>query len=185
MNTWKREASVVGLAILAAICSCAPVQHHETLRQPFGLRLSADIGSPIFHVERTKDLPNAFGNADLYGGKVDEGYVVLLFAGLAPSGEVRFHIVEMNTRSNETTMSRYGGTQVHATTNTYGNTSYTDATIREPQGRTQVLPPNTTEFLFDPRSGPLTIRGIEVTIVGVWPYRCDYVLRDLRRTPPR
>lgn len=184
MNSAKARGDVV-LTILGLICSCAPVQRHETIQQPVGFRLSADIGSPLFHVERTSDLPNAFGNADLFGGKVDAGYVELLFAGTAPSGEIRFRVVDMNTRSNETTMSRYGGTQVHATTSTYGNTSYTDATIREPQGATHALPPNTTEFLFDPRSGPLVIRGIEVTILGVWPYRCDYVLRDLRRPPPR
>ena len=104
------------LALVSATCGCAPVQRHETIQQPVGVRLSAEIGSPLFHIDRTSDLPNAFGNADLFGGKVDAGTVDLIFAGMAPSGEMRFRLVEMNTRSSETTMSRYGRTQVHATT---------------------------------------------------------------------
>lgn len=170
------------LVLVCALWGCASVRTYEALRQPIGVRLSAEIGAPLFHMDRNSDLPNAFGHADLFGGKVDGGYVELVFAGVAPTGGILLRVTDLATRSNETTMSRYGATQAHATTTTYGNVSTTDVTMREPpSGSTVPLPPNTTEFLYDPQTGPLMIRGIEVTILGLSSYRCDYALRDLRQ----
>ncbi|HJX54538.1 MAG TPA: hypothetical protein VJ801_17360 [Polyangia bacterium] len=181
----ERLANMIRNMLLVLVCAlwgCASVRTYESLRQPIGVRLSAEIGAPLFHMDRSSDLPNAFGKADLFGGKVDGGYVELVFAGVAQTGGIIFRVTDLGTRSSETTMSRYGATQAQATTTTYGNVSTTDVTVREPpRGSTVPLPPNTTEFLYDTRSEPLVIRGIEVTILGLSPYRCDYALRDLRQ----
>ena len=181
----ERLANVIRNTLLVLVCAlggCASVQTYESLRQPAGVRLSADIGSPLLHMDRSSDLPNAFGKADVFGGKVDGGYVELVFAGVAQTGGILLRVTDLATRSSETTMSRYGTTQVQATTTTYGGVGTSDVTVRQPpQGSTMPLPPNTTEFLYDPRTGPLVIRRIEITILGLSPYRCDYALRDLRQ----
>ncbi len=188
MKNRDHYCSISSLTLFALLfAGCAPIQRYEALRQPVGVRLVADIGSPLFRIERSSDLPNAFGNADVFGGKVSGGYTELVFAGMQPTGEIRFRLTDIATRSNETAMTRYGSkdTRAHATTTTYGNTSETDITFHEPQqGSTVELPPNTVEFLFDPRSGPLLLRGIEVSVLGVTPYNCTYALRDFRQPPP-
>jgi len=172
---------LLGLGFLVATSACATAQNHSTLQQPTGTRLSATVGGSVFRIERTKDLPNAFGKADLFGGKVDAGYFELRFTGVEEDGRVRFRVTDLSTRSDETTMSRYGTTSARATSTTNGNVTTTDVTVNEPpRGSTTTLPPNTTEFLYDPRSGPLVLEGVEVTIVGLAPYRCDYSLRDQR-----
>jgi hypothetical protein len=172
------------LVLSCALWGCASIQMYQSLRQPAGVGLSAEIGSPLFHIDRSSDLPNVFGKADLFGGKVDRGYVELVFAGVSQDGRVVFRITDLGTRSNETTMSRYGTTRAYATTTTYGGVSTSEITVSQPpQGSTVPLPQNTTEFLYDPGAGPLVIRGIEITILGLSPFRCKYVLRDLRQRP--
>jgi hypothetical protein len=165
------------LVLFSASYACAPVQHHETIQQPLGVRLSADKGSSLFHIDRTSYLPTTFEETDLFDEKVDGGTIDLIFAGMAPSGEIRFQLVEIFTRSNRTMMRQQS--RAHAMT----DTSYPETTSSElSHESTFGLPPKTTEFLFDPKSGPLVIRGMEVVILGSWPDRCDYTLRDLR--PP-
>ena len=64
----------VGSATLAfVISSCASVRTYHTLEQPSSGILTTSVGGVIFRLNRTGDLPNALGNADLLGGKVEKG----------------------------------------------------------------------------------------------------------------
>lgn len=180
-----RRATVAVLTLTAlAACGCASVRTYQSLKQPIGVPLSAEIGASLFHIDRSRDLPNVFGKADLWGGKVSDGYVDVVFAGVAENGALRLHLTDAGTMSDENTMSRYGTTQVRATTTTAGNVSVTDVSIAQaPHGSTTLLPPNTIELLYEPRTGPLVLRGIEITVLQASATRCQFRLRDVR-TPP-
>jgi hypothetical protein len=178
-----RKFFAVWFSIPLLIAGCGTIQTYERLVQPTESELNTYIGGPVFRIERSSDLPNVVGKADIWGGKVDRGFVELRYQGVAPDGKLLFRVTDIETRSNETTMSRYGLRQstVNATTTvsptgTSANTFGTVTTVA-PQGQTQLLGPNTTEFAFDVvKSKVLTIAGVTVRIVGFDAQSLRYVL---------
>ncbi len=60
--------------LLAFLAACSPIQHQETVRQPVGRELVAGVGDVVLRVDRSRDLENIFGRADLYGRKTNEGF---------------------------------------------------------------------------------------------------------------
>jgi len=171
------------LFALLALAGCANTQTYERIVQPTDSELSTHIGGAVFRVERSSDLPNAFGKADVWGGKVDRGFIELRYQGITPDGRLVFRFTDIETRSNETTMSRYGFRQstVNATTTvsptgTSANTFGTVTTVA-PQGQTQFLGPNTTEFTFDISKTKILVMGeITVRVVEFNAQSLKYVL---------
>ena len=166
----------LAIIALAAIASgCAQLQSYEQLDREPNASYTASINDEVFRIHKSKDLPNAFGKADVFGGKTDAGTTELRFMGLAENGHVIFRLTDIDVFTNETTMSRYGSTNSYVTA-----TSPNHATIQtyhKPQSSTRQLPPNTVEFLFDPAEGSLTIKGLEVEVISARPYEITYVLR--------
>lgn len=179
----KLAGYVVLTWALFSLSGCAPIQYYEHLRQPAGAVLETHVGGQIFLVSRSSDLPNAFGGADIWGGKVDRGYLELRYQGITRDGRVVLRLTDGETQSNETTMSRYGvGRSTMSATTTvspYG-AAYTSGSgfyIPPPQGRTQILPPNTTEFFFDTKDAEeLTIKEITVIFLEAKPHLLTYHL---------
>jgi hypothetical protein len=161
------------LALSAAfLAGCGTIQEHDQITQPTGKDLETYIGGTIFKVNRTTDLPNAFGRADLFGGKVFAGYTELRYQGLTDDSKILLRITEIETHSTETTMSRYGQTtgsyQGYADGN--GNVSGSLTVNNPPQGSTEVLPPNTTQFTFDTsKERELVIAGVRVSFIEFTP----------------
>ena len=148
------------IAILA-LSGCSQIKNYEVIKQETNTILSTHIGGQILKIKRSSDLPNAFGNADLYGGKIDQGYTELRYQGLTKDNLVIFRITETETSSTETTMSRYGTS--HSTINTNGTIN----TYHPPKGSTYVLPPNTTEFTVDINNTKyINISGVKIEFVS-------------------
>lgn len=73
------------LAVLAAggLAACNPVQKNAqliTTTAP-GQPMSAGPGDTVMDVKVTRSLPNAFGNADLFGRTTDAGRVTVQYVG--------------------------------------------------------------------------------------------------------
>ncbi|MCA3042673.1 MAG: hypothetical protein ING60_09715 [Rhodocyclaceae bacterium] len=148
-------ALILVIGISAAGAEELPVT--EKLLQKTGVNLETHIGGQIFKVKRTGPLPNILGKADWFGRTVDKGFLELRFHAFAPDKTVVLRLVDVDTRSNETTMNR---NQVETTrlngeirTGPGSNTSQisgTATTIRSPAaGVNEILPPNTTEIRLD------------------------------------
>tara|TARA_R110002049_G_scaffold229987_1_gene402131 strand:+ start:8544 stop:9050 length:507 start_codon:yes stop_codon:yes gene_type:complete len=156
----------------------------EKLVQKRGTVLKTHIGGVIFKVKRTSPLPNAFGKRDIFGRKVDRGFFELRFLGLDDNGKGMFRITDIETTSNETTMSRtpitYTTGNTRATYNPYTNTATASGSaisFGSPQGSTEVLPPNTTEFQLDPSLvSDLEFGEVKLTIQDISPVSISYVL---------
>src|SRR5882672_2575460 len=97
-------AASVGLAPCASRGQSLPVA--ERLSQRTGVPLGAHIGGQVFKIARTSPLPNAFGRADIFGRTVDRGSMELRYQGQTMEGKLVFRLVDIDTRSNETTMNR-------------------------------------------------------------------------------
>src|SRR5688572_8281596 len=87
---------------------CAPIKHYEHVSKSVGIAQTAALGAELYRINKTRDLPNAFGAADIWGGKVNEGYSELRFMGLTPEGGVIFRFTDIDIESNESVFTRYG-----------------------------------------------------------------------------
>ena len=156
---------LISLAILiATLISCATIQSYRNLEQPVSKTLNTSIGGTIFRLNRSADLPNVFGKADLYGGKVDKGYAELKFLGFSDKGELVLSIQDINKSSTETTMDRYKENQIKVETNVDVLTS---------EGK------NETKFTLDTeKQSEIIIAGIKVIFTKIQPYSVSYVLED-------
>src|SRR3990167_6551691 len=97
----------------------ADTRSQKILEQTPGMVLTKSVGGVMARVKRQRDLPNAFGGSDIFGGKIAEGFTELRFQGRTPQKNPKFKIVDERKESTETTMSRYGnkGNQVNVNVN--------------------------------------------------------------------
>jgi len=169
---------IASLVLVVTLSGCGSIQTQERLSQDTGRELSTHVGGQVFKVQRTSDLPNAFGKADVFGGKVNRGYTEVRYQGLAPDGRAVFRVVEVETESTETTMSRYGGSRSTLNAQRVGNSIYGNVTTYDaPRGSTERLPPNTTQFAVDTaKTKEFAVAGVKVQIVTVSETSLSYQL---------
>tara|TARA_B100000780_G_C21056389_1_gene424419 strand:+ start:142 stop:726 length:585 start_codon:yes stop_codon:yes gene_type:complete len=182
------------------ITSCTTIQEYENLTQETGVMLSTSVNGVIFKVQKEKDLPNAYGKKDIWGGMVNQGEKVLRFMGLNQNGNLVLRLTDVDIKSNESVFTRYniaratlpsypatpvmtpgrviGGNQPQnqVTTITNNNTVViTDA----PEARIDRLPENVYEFEFDYKQNKLLDLGyITVSFENVTAYSIRYLLRE-------
>lgn len=154
---------ILVLVLCLGLVGCASIKSYNKLEQPEDNVLTASIGSTIFRMNRSGDLPNAFGRADLYGGKVDKGHTELKFKGVKENGDIILQIIDINKSSTETTMDRY---QPKINVSASNTISVSDASN-----------PDQTVFEFDPQKEKnLVISGVSVTFIEVTSYSVKYKL---------
>ncbi|WP_067866814.1 hypothetical protein [Neptuniibacter marinus] len=181
---------ILVISVLFFLTACgASIQTYESYSKTAGILQTASIGGELYRVNKEKDLPNAFGKADLFGGRLNAGYTELRFMGLTPEGHIIFRLIDIDIESNETTMSRYGTSTTTVNSNTtanasvYGNSAYGTANTRtvishyeKPSATVTQLPPNTVEFIFNPEDKILELEGVSVEVVKTTDYSISYVL---------
>ncbi|MBS3974781.1 MAG: peptidase [Actinobacteria bacterium] len=172
------RALATALILTFAASACSTIQTYEILHQPTDRQLSTHVGGQVMRIARSSDLPNAFGKADVFGGKVDRGFTELRFQGLAPDGRLVFRVTEIETASTETTMSRYGVRQTTFNATQFGNTVTGNVTTFDPpRGSTDRLPPNTTQFAVAQGTREFTVAGIRVVLLQATETSLLYELR--------
>ena len=180
---------VLVLVFCFVISNCAQIQRYEDVSKSLGTQQTVSLGSELYRINKTRDLPNVFGKADIYGGKVNEGYSELRFMGVTPEGNIIFQLTDIDIESNETVFTRYGASRSTINSNTaanasvYGNTAYgsaqTNATMshyEKPEATITQLSPNTVQFVFDPADKQIKLEGISVEIIEVNKYSVTYFL---------
>jgi uncharacterized protein YceK len=140
----------VFIILLLLLSGCKTIREYERIDKQQTNQYVSYIGGRIFKINKTADLPNALGKADIFGGKVDKGQIDLKFYGYDSNGNLLLSVTYIDFTSTETTMSRYGQTNVSGTTRYHGNTAYTNLRFYDPpEGKTEMLPPNTFLFSLD------------------------------------
>jgi hypothetical protein len=171
MNMWRSVLVVAGVAVL--LVGCGSLQEYSKLAMPVDRTLRTGPGGVVFRIERSRDLPNIYGRADLWGRKVETGYQELRYDGLSDDGQAVFLFREQQILSNETTLTQMGG---FATFSAQGS-SATATAIGPARAHTQVLPPQETQFKHDFTKRPtLEYAGVRVTILGLTPSELTYSL---------
>lgn len=168
---------LVSVASVAALLgACSPVERQAALVTPgiAGQRLSAGPGDIVMDVKVTKSLPNAFGNADLFGRTTDAGRVLVQYVG-SHAGEARLVRQDTVIETNETTMNRTPIVSSRTETGRFGRrtTVTTVSQARIPPGYAISGAPVTLNL----KPGQsVTVEGRTLTVAEVGPNRVDYTL---------
>lgn len=149
----------------------------------------AGVGDLVAKVDKQRDLVNAFGKADIFGRKTDEGYSELRFAGVASNGDVMLYRTDVNIVSNETTMSRtpfsstYSTGRAHANAyvngnrvSAYGSGSETSTTIAPIPDYHQVIPAGAVTIDVQKNDPVVVFEGHTITIESATPTVLHYHL---------
>jgi hypothetical protein len=97
---------VMTLFLSLSVGACATLEHSTKAEQPIDKQIICGIGDVILKIDKRRNLENAFGKADVFGRKTNEGYSEVRFAGVEPNGEVVLYRKDVAIMTNETTMSR-------------------------------------------------------------------------------
>src|SRR5262245_39957780 len=100
---------VLASALALGLAGCSPIVSKQYVAQPIGQRLQAGVGGVIIHMDKKRNLENVFGRSDVFGRKTNEGYAELRFMGVEGDKAI-FRRIDVAISSDETTMSRSGGT---------------------------------------------------------------------------
>lgn len=169
----KRSAT---LLLAVSLAACSTIQSKPYLSQRTGQLLRVGVGGVIAHVDRKRNLENAFGRADVFGRKTNEGFAELRFMGVN-DGKVAIRRVDVAVYSDETTMSRSGdyipNTSTATTTGMIGTSPFMATTnvsgpgtyIPPRPANVSVSAPNVIDFLA-PIGQPLPFEGVTVTITA-------------------
>ena len=100
--------SVVFAIIVISGCANVrqPIQDYRLFEQPVAQMLTASVGSTLIRMNRQSDLPNAYGGKDVFGGKVDRGFIEIKLAGISGT-ELTLSVSDVSRQPSETTMDRY------------------------------------------------------------------------------
>lgn len=107
MLTIKNLVFLIIISVFFVGCGGA-IQNYSILNKQQDKELIASKGSILFRVDKSSDLPNAFGKADIYGGKVDRGFTEVKLIDIIDNKILKLSIVDISKNSSQTTMDRYG-----------------------------------------------------------------------------
>lgn len=179
------------LLIALAVSGCASIEHSSKPQQPVGKQLLAGVGDVVLRIEKQRNLQNAFGKADIFGRKTNEGFTELRFAGVEPNGEVVLYRKDVHILTNETTMSRTplsfntGTSNTTVSGSTYGTrnatnlnataqTSSMSTTVSSPSAYHVAVPSDTIAIRMAPDDQKLPIEGHLVEIIKATSYSLEY-----------
>lgn len=94
------KQQIIAVVIAALLAGCATIEHTSNTKQPVGQETIVGVGDVVLRITKQRNLENAFGKADLFGKKTNEGFSELRFAGFEKSGEVVLYRNKHGVRSN-------------------------------------------------------------------------------------
>ena len=182
---------IILLVAAALIAGCATIKHASNTEQPIGQQTIAGVGDVVLRVNKQRNLENAFGKADIFGRKTNEGFSELRFAGVEKTGEVVLYRKDVRIITNETTMSRTpisatsGSANTNVTGNYYGSgnygnvnanvrTNYSSTTLTPASDFHVVVPAETIPIRLAPGETKVPMEGYVVEIIKATPSSLEY-----------
>lgn len=87
-----------------ALSACTPVeQRSDLVSSSAGVTMTAGPGDTVMDFQLSRPLPNAFGQADIFGRRTSAGRTVVRFVGVH-NGAAVFERSDISIQSNATTM---------------------------------------------------------------------------------
>ena len=177
----KKLVGFIGIATF--MLGCANIEHTSRVDQPLGQTRMAGVGDVVLRINKTRDLQNAFGKADLFGRKTNEGFVEVRFVGVEANGEIVLFRKDIQILTNETTTSRtpfsstvgsssttatgtYSGTTNAGVINANSRSNYAATTIAPVSDFHIIAPPDTFAIRLPKVAKTVPIEGHIVEIIN-------------------
>jgi hypothetical protein len=156
--------SLLVISVCALFVGCASVQQQTITSTPIAQSLVAGVGDVVLRAEGRESMPNAFGNADIFGRTRPTGFSTVQYGGLQ-GGKVVLLRSGVVTQSGATTLNSTPlivPTQQQTTISgtvgnrpVYGSATTTGAAYIPPTGSTSISSQQPTiPILVDWRTNP-------------------------------
>jgi hypothetical protein len=160
------------LAFSVVLASCSPIEQHDALDRPTG-RAFASVGDLVLRVNKSEDLPNISGHADIWGRTRGRGFTEIRYLGLTNEGAAVFRRLDVDVETNETTLTNSPGFSIFHSTlqgqaqNGYGNlnAAANGYSFQPSSASVSVMPPNAVDIVLGPNDQRvLTVgrHGVEI-----------------------
>ena len=179
----------LAMIVSIALSACAPIQNKQQLVDATDHPKSVPIGGAIATISKQKNLPNVFGAADIWGRKVDTGFLKLTYSGVSSDGGVILDQTDVDVVSNASVFTRMPSTyssQSTASISSSGGAVYgqgnASAFAMAPHAESNiVLPPNVTRFTV-PKGRTLSLStGEVVEFLNAEPHQVTFRIIDTKR----
>lgn len=110
------------------LSGCGQVRDSARLAQPLDRSLIAGVGDTVIEIDLQESLPNAFGNADIFGRTRPKGKVIVTYLGLE-QGRAVFERRTIRMQSNATTMNSSPIVIPQGSTTTYSGNTVATGTV--------------------------------------------------------
>lgn len=189
----KKQAITLLFSLI--LSGCASIEHTSIIEQPIDQPALVGVGDIVLRVNRQRNLENAFGKADMFGRKTNEGFSELVFAGVEASGEIVLYRKDVSIITNETTMSRTplstttGSGRTDVTSSYYGNgniaaratTNYSSTSVSPSTDFHIVVPAGTIPIRLSSEEKKVPISGYIVEIIKATPSTLEYkIIKNVR-----
>jgi hypothetical protein len=64
------------------LASCGSIEQQSRISTPVGQTLTAGVGDVVLRSEGRESMPNAFGNADIFGRTRPTGFTTIQYGGM-------------------------------------------------------------------------------------------------------
>jgi hypothetical protein len=179
-----------GLALtLFLVLGCETIEHKTDVKQQYNSPFTVGIGDPIYSANIEKNLPNAFGKADIFGRTTPTGIINVFFTGIEDEKVILVR-KDIGIETGATTMNS-SAIILPNTQNTFysgnvgGQSYYGSATTT---GVSTVIPSNTPDpVIYDKYANKISIpigslpqkilvNNTEITILEATDYTAKVVL---------
>jgi hypothetical protein len=177
---------IIALAVTTlAVAGCAQVQQRQQLANPIGLVMRTPVGGAIATIRKDRDLPNAFGRADIHGRKVDAGFTKIIYRGRESDGSVLVEQIDIDLKSDASTLTRppvlYTSTQPAVLSSRETGAAYGSSrtvSIASPAEQSSIALPSAAQFSV-PKQRTLTLpTGQTVEFIAADPHQLTYRIVD-------
>ena len=96
----------LGSLFVLLIVGCATIEKYDIPDLPEGTTFQRYKGQRLVRVKKVEDLRNAFGKADIWGGKVDKGFTEIYFGGF-DGKKVSLVVSDQDIETNASVFTRY------------------------------------------------------------------------------
>ena len=161
-----------GFASSVLLMGCASIDHSSTTSQALDKIQLVGVGDVILRIERERALENAFGKADIFGRRTNEGYTEIRFAGIEPSGSIVMYRKDVEILTNETTMSRtpvanttsQTRASVSGTGTAVGNATHVQGSASSSGSSTTILPTEDFHIVVPSDAVPIRLEPGETVL---------------------
>ena len=177
---------LIVVVVAGWLSACAQIETNQALVDGSHAQRTVPVGAAIATINKQKNLQNVFGASDIWGRKVDTGFLKLVYRGVAKDGGIMVEQIDVDVQSNASVFTRMPSVYNAQSTALVTGNAYSvsgqgqsSAFAMAPHAETNiVLPPNVTAFTV-PKGRTLTLStGEVVELISAEPHQVSFRITD-------